>query len=91
MLYRKTTHFVPVSDVPQAAASNQRLPPLNALRAYEVAARHLSFALAARELHVTPAAISHQIKGLEDFLDHRLFRRLKRGLELTRAGQVRNG
>ena len=65
-----------------------RLPPLNALRAFEVAARHLSFAMAAKELHVTPAAISHQVKGLEDFLGQRLFRRLKRGLELTRAGQV---
>lgn len=65
-----------------------RLPPLNALRAFEVAARQLSFAMAAKELHVTPAAISHQIKGLEEFLGHRLFRRLKRGLELTRAGQV---
>jgi len=65
-----------------------RLPPLNALRAFESAARHLSFAMAARELHVTPAAISHQVKGLEDHLDQRLFRRLKRGLELTRAAQV---
>src|SRR6478752_10218932 len=65
-----------------------RLPPLNALRAFEVAARHLSFAMAAKELHVTPAAISHQVKGLEEHLSHRLFRRLKRGLELTRAGQV---
>jgi len=65
-----------------------RLPPLNALRAFETAARHLSFAVAARELHVTPAAISHQVKGLEQHLEQRLFRRLKRGLELTRAGQV---
>ena len=64
------------------------LPPLNALRAFEVAARRMSFAEAARELHVTPAAISHQMKGLEDYLGQRLFRRLKRGLELTRAGQV---
>ena len=44
--------------------------------------------MAAKELHVTPAAISHQVKGLEENLGHRLFRRLKRGLELTRAGQV---
>jgi LysR family glycine cleavage system transcriptional activator len=65
-----------------------RLPPLNALRAFEVAARHLSFATAAKELHVTPAAISHQIKGLEEHVGHLLFRRLKRGLELTRAGQA---
>jgi LysR family glycine cleavage system transcriptional activator len=64
------------------------LPPLNALRAFEAAARHLSFAMAAKELHVTPAAISHQVKGLEEHLGHRLFRRLKRGLELTRAGQL---
>jgi len=68
--------------------SSRPLPPLTALRAFEVAARHLSFAEAARELHVTPAAISHQMKGLEDYLGQRLFRRLKRGLELTRAGQV---
>jgi LysR family transcriptional regulator, glycine cleavage system transcriptional activator len=68
--------------------SSSRLPPLNALRAFETAARHLSFAIAARELHVTPAAISHQVKGLEDYFGQRLFRRLKRGLELTRAGQV---
>src|SRR5258706_15790213 len=68
--------------------NHSRLPPLNALRAFESAARHLSFAMAAKELHVTPAAISHQVKGLEEHLNHRLFRRLKRGLELTRAGQV---
>jgi LysR family glycine cleavage system transcriptional activator len=68
--------------------SASRLPPLNALRAFETAARHLSFAMAAKELHVTPAAISHQVKGLEDYFGQRLFRRLKRGLELTRAGQV---
>jgi LysR family glycine cleavage system transcriptional activator len=70
------------------ATSSQRLPPLNALRAFEAAARHLSFALAAKELHVTPAAVSHQIKGLEEFVGQRLFRRLARGLELTRAGYV---
>jgi LysR family transcriptional regulator, glycine cleavage system transcriptional activator len=69
-------------------AGSLRLPPLNALRAFEVAAREGSFALAAKQLHVTPAAISHQVKGLEDAIGHRLFRRLKRGLELTRAGQV---
>ena len=68
--------------------STERLPPLNALRAFVAAANHLSFAIAARELHVTPAAISHQIKGLEDHLGLRLFRRLARSLELTRAGQA---
>lgn len=66
----------------------QRLPPLNALRAFEAAARHMSFATAAKELHVTPAAISHQIKGLEEHLGIALFRRLARGLQLTRAGQA---
>src|SRR5512139_335009 len=65
-----------------------RLPPLNGLRAFEAAARHMSFALAAKELHVTPAAISHQVKGLEDSLGRPLFRRLKRGLELTRGGHA---
>jgi len=66
----------------------RRLPPLNALRTFETAARHLGFAMAARELHVTPAAVSHQVKGLEEYLGQRLFRRLARGLELTRAGRA---
>lgn len=62
------------------------LPPLNALRAFEATARHLSFTLAAEELSVTPAALSHQIKGLEDFLGQRLFIRKVRAIELTPAG-----
>lgn len=53
----------------------RRLPPLRSLRAFEAAARHLSFARAAEELHVTPAAISQQIKILEDHLGLALFRR----------------
>lgn len=65
-----------------------RLPPLNALRAFEAAARHLSFKNAAKELSVTPTAISHQIKMLEDFLDLALFRRLTRSLELTPEGEA---
>ncbi len=64
------------------------LPPLNALRAFETAARHLSFTRAAAELNVTPAAISHQIKALEDQLGVPLFRRLPRALRLTDAGQA---
>lgn len=60
-----------------------RLPPLTALRAFEAAARHQSFRKAAEELHVTPAAISHQIKALEESLGVKLFRRVARGLELT--------
>lgn len=61
--------------------------PLNALRAFEAAARHLSFTRAAAELNVTPAAVSHQVKGLEDLLSVVLFHRLTRALRLTEAGQ----
>ena len=64
------------------------LPPVNALRAFEAAARHLSFKLAAEELNVTPAAVSHQVKALEDLLGVPLFHRLTRALQLTEAGQV---
>ncbi len=62
---------------------SRRLPPLNALRAFEAAARHVSFARAAEELNVTPGAVSQQIKALETHLGLRLFRRLPRGLALT--------
>ncbi len=65
-----------------------RFPPLNALRAFEIAARHLSFKLAAEELSVTPTAISHQIRGLEEDLGVPLFRRLTRALELTPEGEA---
>ena len=65
----------------------QRLPPLTALRAFEAAARHLSFAQAAAELHVTPAALSFQIKALEEHLGTPVFRRLNRAVELTDAGK----
>jgi LysR family glycine cleavage system transcriptional activator len=61
---------------------------LNSLRAFEAAARHLSFTKAAGELNVTPAAISHQIKALEEFLGVVLFRRLTRALRLSNAGQA---
>lgn len=60
--------------------------PLNALRAFESAARHLSFTRAAEELCVTQAAISHQVKALEDRLGAALFRRSHRGLVLTDEG-----
>jgi len=66
----------------------ERLPPLNSLRAFEAAARHLSFSRAAEELFVTPAAISHQIKGLEDFLGVTLFRRMPRAVMLTDDAQM---
>lgn len=61
----------------------RRLPPLNQLRAFEAAARHLSFKDAADELHVTHAAVSHQIKALEEFLGSKLFHRGSRGVTLT--------
>lgn len=65
----------------------RRLPPLNALRAFEAAARHLSFTRAASELNVTQAAVSHQIRGLEERLGRKLFRRVGRNLFLTDAAQ----
>jgi LysR family glycine cleavage system transcriptional activator len=64
------------------------LPPLNALRVFESAARHMSFTKASEELHVTPGAVSQQIKTLEDFIGGRLFRRTKRALLLTDAAQA---
>lgn len=66
----------------------QRLPPLDALRAFEAAARHMSFARAADELHVTPAALSWRIRQLETELGQPLFRRLNRAVELTEAGRA---
>ena len=64
------------------------LPPLNSLRAFEATARHLSFSKAAAELHVTPAALSHQIRGLEESLGLRLFHRRARAIELTEAARL---
>ena len=64
------------------------LPPLNALRAFEAAARHLSFKLAAQELHVTPGAIGQQVKALENRLGVHLFARLHKQLVLTEAAQA---
>ena len=66
---------------------SDRLPPLTALRAFEAAARHMSFARAADELNVTPAALSYQIKSLEADLGQPVFRRLNRAVELTEAGR----
>ena len=65
----------------------EHLPPLNALRTFEVAARHLNFTVAADELHVTAAAVSHQIRLLEGHLGVALFRRSGRSLALTKAGR----
>lgn len=62
------------------------LPPLNALASFEAAARNVSFKAAARELNVTPAAVSHQVKALEAELDCALFYRVHKGVELTETG-----
>ena len=67
---------------------SKRLPPLNSLRVFEVAARRLNFTRAAEELHVTNAAISHQIKLLEDHLGIDLFHRSNNVLKLTEAGEL---
>src|SRR6187551_1736650 len=67
---------------------SHRLPPLNGLRAFEAAARHLSFTRAADELSVTPGAVSQQVKSLETALGTSLFRRLPRSLILTEDGEA---
>ena len=66
--------------------TKRSLPPLTALRAFEAAARHKSFKLAAEELHVTPSAVSHAVAALEEFLGVKLFHRRVRRLLLTDAG-----
>jgi LysR family glycine cleavage system transcriptional activator len=65
----------------------RRLPPLNTLRAFEAAARRTSFLRAAKELHVTASAVSHQIRALEKFLGVALFHRDGRQVRLTPAGE----
>jgi LysR family glycine cleavage system transcriptional activator len=62
-------------------------PPLSCLLAFEAAARRMSFAAAANELHLTPSAVSHQIGKLEQLLDVRLFERLPRNIEITDVGR----
>src|SRR5262245_47574147 len=63
-------------------------PPLNALRAFEAAARHLSLTKASHELNVTAGALSHQIRGLEEMLGLKLFERRVRSIALTAAGKL---
>lgn len=76
-----------MSSIKENRTEMRRLPPLNALRAFEVAARHMSFQKAAEELSVTPSALSYQIRQLENFLQVDLFERLNRAVRLTEAGQ----
>jgi LysR family glycine cleavage system transcriptional activator len=71
--------------------SLHRLPPLNALRAFEAVARHSSFARAAQELHVTKAAVAQQVRALEQDVGARLVERHGRGLQLTESGAAGAG
>src|SRR5260370_38698571 len=66
----------------------RRLPPLNALRAFEAAARHQNFTRAADELSVTPGAVSQQIQTLEDYIGGALFKRPPKGLLLTDPAHI---
>ena len=68
--------------------ASMNLPPLGALRAFEAAARHLSLSRAGDELHVTHAAVSHQVRNLESWFGASLFRREGRGIQLTPSGQA---
>jgi len=69
----------------------RRLPPFAAVRAFEAAARHLSFANAADELCISPSAVSHQIRALEKFLDTKLFERVNNRMQLTLTGEAYSG
>ncbi len=66
----------------------RRIPPLNPLRAFEAAARHMSFTKAAEEMNVTQGAVSRQVKVLEEYLGFGLFARTSKGLELNRNGRA---
>ncbi|HSV45643.1 MAG TPA: LysR substrate-binding domain-containing protein, partial [Ramlibacter sp.] len=88
----KNANTQPVQPPPAAAraapATRDQLPPLDLLRSFEAAARHLSFTLAGRELFLTQSAVSRQIQQVEASLGVALFNRHHRALELTEAGQV---
>ena len=72
----------------KASLVRANLPPLNALRTFEAAARHLNFSRAADELNVTPSAVSHQIRDLEDRVGVSLFHRARKTLQLSEAGRI---
>ena len=67
--------------------SFKKLPSLNFLNTFETVARHLSFTNAAKELYVTQAAVSHQIRSLENHLGVELFHRVNRKIILTKEGE----
>ena len=62
---------------------SRKLPPLKALQSFEATARHLSFTIAAEELHVTPAAVGHQVRALEEYFGRKLLNRSTRQVEMT--------
>jgi LysR family glycine cleavage system transcriptional activator len=70
------------------SAAKRRVPPLNPLRAFETAARHMSFTKAAEEMNVTQGAVSRQVKALENYLGFGLFERTSKGIELSRNGRA---
>jgi LysR family glycine cleavage system transcriptional activator len=78
----------PRTRKPETIVKPRHLAPLNALRAFEIAARCLSFQAAAAQLFVTPAAVSHQVKHLEDYLAVKLFHRGHRSVKLTAEGEA---
>src|SRR3546814_6451578 len=86
-IWRRTRISQPMDRFTSSMNRNRKLPPLGALRAFEAAARHRSFRRAADELAVTPTAISHQIRLLEDVLGLALFTRQVRQVALTEAGE----
>jgi len=78
----------PLSATNSDTDRRRRMPPLSALKAFEAAARHMSFRAAADELNVTHSAVSHQVKSLEEFLDVALFLRGGRAVKLTEEGRL---
>jgi LysR family glycine cleavage system transcriptional activator len=85
---RQKTETKRMQDPAKRLATKTRLPPLNALRAFDATARHLTVVKAADELHVTPSAVSHQLRTLEDALGVQLFSRSKTRLKLTSHGEA---
>jgi len=87
------TTFIPLiiplgNDFSEIAMSKRLVPSMTALQCFEAAARHLSFTRAAQELHLTQSAVSKQVAQLEDLLQHHLFLRIRRRLQLTPAGSL---
>lgn len=84
----KTPDLPSLHDAAKRLTPRSRLPPLNALRAFDATARHLTVVKAADELSVTPSAVSHQLRTLEDALGVQLFTRNKTRLKLTTHGEA---